>query len=73
MEFPGDVVQEAWIRAGSKCECQAAECAHGGDRCNAMLGFPSRGRSGQWGWDVRPAREDGPETAENCQIVCSEC
>ncbi len=73
MEFPCDVVQEAWIRAGSKCECHAAECAHSGNRCDAMLGFPSRGKSGQWGWDVRPVQEDGPETAENCQIVCSEC
>ena len=73
MEIPGSVLQEAWIRAGSRCECQAPGHSHGGDRCKAMLGFPSRGKQGQWGWDIRPVQQDGPQTAENCRIVCSEC
>jgi hypothetical protein len=73
MEFDSSVVQEAWRRAGSRCECRAPAHAHGEELCKAQLGFPSRGKEGQWGWEARPIQQEGPQTAENCQIVCAAC
>ena len=36
MPFSKDIQDQAWQRAGGKCECTRQVCGHGG-RCNAAL------------------------------------
>lgn len=73
MAFPLSVVQQAWQRAGGKCECKRTICGHTG-RCNKQLVWENRGKEGARGaWEAHHITAGGPDTLSNCEILCLDC
>lgn len=72
MAFSDPVVYEAWVRATGRCECSRAECGHKG-RCNLWLGIGKRGKKGEGAWEPYKSSPEGPDTGDNCEILCQEC
>jgi len=69
-DFPGSVVDEAWIRSGGKCECTRTTHSHIG-RCNKMLLKSARGdRNGFFGWEAHHISSTGGDTLSNCEMLC---
>jgi len=73
MPFPEDVVQQAWLRAGSRCECGRANHPHGRRRCNKTLVEINKGREGEGNWETHRRSAGGSGTLNNCEILCWEC
>lgn len=73
MPFPEDVVQQAWLRADSRCECGRANHPHGRRRCNKTLVEINKGREGEGAWDAHRRSAGGSGTLNNCEILCWEC
>ena len=62
MSFPVRIVQEAWDKAGGKCE-----------RCGKKLSWDNRGREG-WGcWEAHHRNSSLGDYLSNCEILCFEC
>lgn len=72
MAFPDSVVQQAWQRAGGRCECTRITHGHGA-RCNKQLVWANRGREGRGAWEAHHRRKGGPDTLSNCEILCWDC
>ncbi len=72
MTFPEDVVKDAWKRAGEKCECERTSCGHSG-RCNKPLSWDKRGKESEDGWEAHHRESTGPDTLDNCEILCQDC
>jgi len=72
MAFPESVVQQAWQRAGGKCECQRTTHGHTG-RCNKQLVRENRGREGKGKWEAHHRVRGGGDTLSNCEILCWDC
>lgn len=72
MEFSDETVLAAWRRSGGKCECTRTLCGHRG-RCNRLLVWDMRGKEGLGGWEAHHIDVDGPDSPENCEILCQEC
>ncbi len=76
MAFPNSVVEQAWKRAGGKCECRRKICGHG-TRCNKQLVWENRGGEGVRGaWEahhVTAVSSGGSDTLSNCEILCQDC
>ena len=66
MEFSTTSIEKAWKKSGGKCE-----------KCHKTLVYLSMDKSGQRGawnpWDRSGLNGLGPDTAENCQILCYDC
>jgi hypothetical protein len=72
MAFPENVVQQAWQRAGGKCECRRTTHGHTG-RCNKQLAWENRGREGRGKWEAHHRVRGGDDTLSNCEILCWDC
>lgn len=75
MAFPDTVVQQAWNRAGGRCECTRERHGHWG-RCNRELVWAYRGRESQGGWEahhIESEQAGGSDTLSNCEILCQPC
>lgn len=72
MVFPEDVVKRAWIRADGRCECKRTVCGHSG-RCSKLLKWESRGAESEYGWEAHHVNSNGPDTFDNCEILCQPC
>lgn len=72
MAFSESVVQQAWNRAGGKCECKRTTHGHTG-RCNRALSWSSRGKESGMGWEAHHINANGPDTLSNCEILCQDC
>ncbi len=72
MTFPDSVVQQAWDRAGGRCECRRTGHGHTG-RCNRELRWNSRGKETAYGWEAHHVTAGGPDTLSNCEILCQDC
>lgn len=72
MAFSDAVVYEAWLRAAGRCECREVVCGHDGC-CNLWLRITQRNGKGDGAWLAHPKAPDGPDTSDNCEIVCREC
>jgi hypothetical protein len=73
MAFSDDVVEQAWGRAGGKCECTRTTHGHWG-RCNTPLLWAARGREGWGAWEAHHI--DGNPNNDfltNCEILCWPC
>jgi len=68
--LPQSVVEAAWRRAGSHCECPRDTHDHGSTRCNKQLAWADRGREGIAGWEASRVEPDGDDTLSNCAILC---
>ena len=73
MAFPIEVVERAWKRAGSRCECRRKTHGHPYVRCNKQLVGANRGRKGRGCWEAHHTRANGPDTLSNCEILCWDC
>jgi len=76
MAFTEAVVEQAWKRAGVKCECRRWTHNHGVLRCNQELVFVNRGpeREGRQGrWEPHRVNHKGDDTLSNCEILCWDC
>jgi len=62
MAFLDEIVRRAWINAGEKCE-----------RCYRELLWNSRGLESEYGWEAHHRNADGPDSLDNCEILCQEC
>ena len=73
MAFTEAVVEQAWNRAGVKCECRRWAYNHGILRCNQELVFVNRvpereDRQGRW--EPHRVNHKGDDTLSNCEILC---
>jgi hypothetical protein len=74
MAFPLSVVQEAWKRAGGRCECRRTSHNHPYNHCGKQLSWDNRGKDGAWGcWEAHHISAGGPDTVSNCEILCCDC
>ena len=75
MAFSKSVVDKAFGRARSRCECTGSGHGHIG-RCAEFLTRTSRGREGVGGWEAHympRVESSGADTLANCEILCSDC
>ncbi|WP_324716441.1 hypothetical protein U7230_13950 [Carboxydochorda subterranea] len=70
--FPEAVVEQAFRRAGARCECTRSGHGHP-VRCPKRLQWELRGHDGPGGWEARPYDPARPATASNCEILCQPC
>jgi len=71
--FPDSVVEQAWTRAGEKCECTRTTHGHTG-RCNRMIFKHRRGdRDSEYCWEAHHISASGGNTLSNCEILCCKC
>ena len=75
--FPDSVVEAAWKRSGSRCECTYDHSWHKGRRCSQTLKKEHRGDdSKETGWEAhhKVSQDDGgSDELENCLIICIRC
>jgi hypothetical protein len=72
MAFPKETVQQAWDRAGGRCECKTVAHEHG-RRCNKPLVLYFRGKTGRGAWESHARVANGGEGLDNCEILCWDC
>lgn len=72
MAFSEEVVKEAWKRSGGHCECKRTTHTHS-SRCNKLLNWDSRGKESEYGWEAHHIIASGPDTVNNCEILCQKC
>lgn len=72
MGFDEETIKKAWARSGGKCECNRTGCGHKG-RCSKLLLFSSRGKESEYGWEAHHINSNGPDTLDNCEILCQRC
>ncbi len=70
--FPQSVVDNAWDRSGSKCECNSSSHSHR-NRCSTSLNKGSRGKETAMGWEAHHINSNGASTLSNCEILCQDC
>jgi len=73
MEFPENVVKQAWERAGGQCECRRRTHSHFYTPCGKVLVWENRGKEGRGGWEAHHITIDGGDVFSNCEILCSDC
>ena len=75
--FPDDVVEAAWKRSGSRCECTREHSWHKGRRCPQTLKKEHRGDDTKsTGWETHHKTSQasgGSDTLSNCEILCMRC
>ena len=68
-----ELVEQAWARAGGKCECKRIGCQHPGGRCGNTLNQKAFHLDDEDGWYVRLINEFGPQKMFNIEVACSKC
>lgn len=72
MAFPESVVEAAWRRSRGECECTRTSHTHG-SWCPAVLKWELRGSELAGGWEAHHRVAGGPDTLDNCEILCQSC
>jgi 5-methylcytosine-specific restriction endonuclease McrA len=73
MAFSQEVINQAWRRAGGKCECTLGACNHNG-RCNKMLDPQNKIEDRKWhAHHIISQEAGGSDTVDNCRILCVPC
>jgi hypothetical protein len=73
MAFSDSILEQAWKRAGGKCECKRWTHIHNVMRCGKELVFTNRGKEGQGRWEARRFDKTAGDTLSNCEILCADC
>ena len=78
MAFTGEVIWNAFQRAGERCECTRSRCNHPGNphRCSRQFRYEDRARSDEHGWQAthkQSISSGGSDGLENCEILCVPC
>ena len=64
MPFSQETIDRAMKIAGDRCECDRIACDHTG-RCTNEIDLQAH--------HIRPARAGGPDSLENCEVLCAHC
>lgn len=73
MAFSQEIINQAWHRAGGKCECMLKNCGHS-SRCNKVLDPKNSIPEKKWhAHHVVSQEADGHDGLSNCQILCIAC
>lgn len=79
VDFPSNVVWDAWTRSNHVCECNRRTHNHVGfvGRCTQSLTWLKRAnRDAPDGWETHhkvSVNSGGDDTLSNCEILCSLC
>lgn len=73
MAFSIETVTIAWKRAGGRCECRRSSHNHHYVRCNKLLVWSNRGRTGKGCWEAHHINSNGGDSLSNCEIICYDC
>ncbi len=73
MSFPDSVVEQAWNRAGGRCECRKLSHSHGTGKCGNQLAYAIRGKDGPGRWEAQYKIRTGGDLLSNCEILCWNC
>ncbi len=74
MPFSRDVINDAWRRAGGRCECTRSCPEHSGSRCNRNLDPYNQIPAMRWHAHHRTSEDaSGTDTLDNCEILCLRC
>jgi hypothetical protein len=68
MAFGPEVMVPALLRAGDRCECRSEACRdhpYNDGRCQQAI------HGGQF-FAIK-TNPDGPDTLDNCELVCADC
>lgn len=63
MSFPSYIIEQAWQRAGGRCE-----------ECKKKLVWSNRGRNGRGSWEphhIWPQANGGGNSLANCSVLCT--
>ena len=72
MPFSDQIVDQAWLRSVSFCECRQVGHHHDG-RCNRVLFKFLRGNlESEWGWEAHSKSGLYTDLAD-CEIICAGC
>jgi len=72
--FSETTKQQAFLRAGGRCECVRTTCRHHTGRCNRVLDPNNRALRQTWEAHHRMAvAAGGMDIASNCEILCTQC
>ncbi len=72
MPFSEYIIQQAWQRAGGRCECVQSNHGHTG-RCNKQLLEMYRGDTEtQAGWEAQ-SKSGSYSDLPDCEILCWDC
>jgi hypothetical protein len=73
MPFTGEIIERAWKRSGSNCECTLTQHGHGGS-CDKPLKKDLRGdKDSPFGWETRSVSGLYKPVAIDCEIFCWDC
>ncbi len=73
MDFPKDIVEQAWERANEYCECTRIIHEHQG-RCNRILLKSCRGdKDSLLGWEAHSISGRYLRSVADCEILCWDC
>lgn len=73
MSFTQETINQAWLRAGGRCECTLKKCGHIG-RCNKQLDPQNKIPGKQWHTHHIVSQDaDGSDDLSNCLILCVPC
>jgi len=72
MVLSNAVIEQAWRRANAQCECN--DRSHGHTiPCSCSLSYTSRGREGQYSWEVYHNGNENHHSIFDCEILCWKC
>lgn len=74
MKFSEEVANQAWERAGGKCECTNPKHGHPG-RCEKELVWKNRCQEMGWGcWEIQHnGRTPEKKDPKDCLVLCWKC
>ena len=77
VEFPEEVVKQAFGAADYRCECLKLEHGHKyNSLCMHQVDWNKRGQPDEKGWQadfIVPPEKGGKPVIENCEILCWDC
>jgi len=72
MVLANELVGLAWRRANTQCECKNRSHGHA-IPCGCSLSYDSRGREGQYAWEIYHNGSKNYHSLSDCQILCWKC
>lgn len=73
-KFPEEVVEAAWKRSNSVCECKFDHSWHPNQRCpQTVIKYQRGDDSKKTGWEAHHIDRNGSDTLNNCLIMCIRC
>ena len=71
-EFPEEIVEEAWIKSGGKCECGIPGHGHTGRHDKSLMKSFRGDRDSSYGWEAHSVSGLHLGILSDCKIFCWE-